>query len=76
MGITRARASVRLAGAAREYGAYIEKARIQSIRSHADDASERASIAISDDKTSYTVTLDLDGDGDLDTRTVTAARWR
>ena len=71
MGITRARASVRIAGAAREYGAYIEKARIQSIRSHADDASERASIAISEDKTSYTVTLDLDGDGVLDTRTVT-----
>lgn len=71
MGITRARASVRLAGAAREYGAYIEKARIHSIRSHADDASERASVTISDDKTSYTVTIDLDGDGVLDTKTVT-----
>jgi type II secretory pathway pseudopilin PulG len=70
MGITRARASVRLAGAAREYGAYVEKARIQSIRSHADDESERAGIVISDDKTSYTVMLDLDGDGDLDTRTI------
>ena len=71
MGITRARASVRLAGAAREYGAYVEKARIQSIRSHADDEDERASVVISDDKTSYTVTVDLDGDGDLDTRTIT-----
>jgi Tfp pilus assembly protein FimT len=70
MGITRARASVRLAGAAREFGAYLEKARIQSIRSHADDATERATIAISDDKTSYTVTMDLDGDGDLDTKTI------
>lgn len=71
MGITRARASVRIAGAAREYGAYIEKARIHSIRSHADDASERSSVTINDDKTSYTVTIDLDGDGDLDTRTIT-----
>lgn len=71
MGITRARASVRLAGAAREYGAYIEKARVHSIRSHADDASERASVAISDDKTSYTVTIDIDGDGVLDTKTIT-----
>lgn len=71
MGITRARASVRISGAAREYGAYIEKARIQSIRSHADDVTERASVAIGDDKTSYTVTIDLDGDGDLDTKTVT-----
>ena len=71
MGITRARASVRIAGAAREFGAYIEKARIQSIRTHADDADERASIAINDDKTSYTVTVDLNGDGTLETKTVT-----
>ena len=71
MGINRARASVRLAGAAREYGAYIEKARLHSIRSHADDESERASVTISDDKTSYTVTMDLDGDGVLDTKTIT-----
>jgi Tfp pilus assembly protein FimT len=71
MGINRARASVRLAGAAREYGAYIEKARVHSIRSHADDESERASVAINDDMTSYTVTIDLDGDGVLDTKTIT-----
>jgi len=70
MGITRARANVRLTGAAREYASYIEKARVYSIRSHADNADERARITISDDKTSYTVTMDLDGDGDLDTRTV------
>ena len=71
MGITRARSSVRLSGAAREYASYIEKARIHSIRSHADDATERASLAIGEDKTSYTVTLDLDGDGDLDSKTIT-----
>ena len=71
MGITRARASVRIAGAAREYGAYIEKARIHSIRSHADDESERSSVTINEDMTSYTVTIDLDGDGVLDTRTIT-----
>lgn len=71
MGITRARASVRLSGAAREYAAYIEKARIHSIRSHADDDSERARIIISDDKLSYTVTMDLDGDGVLDSKSVT-----
>src|ERR1051325_7374035 len=53
LGISRARASVRLAGAAREYASYIEKARILSIRSHADDASERSSIAINENKTSY-----------------------
>ena len=71
MGISRARASIRLSGAAREYASYVEKARIYSIRSHADDAGERATLTINDDKTSYTVTMDLDGDGVLDTRTIT-----
>lgn len=70
MGISRARASIRISGAAREYATYIEKARLFSIRSHADDAGERATIQINDDKTSYDVTMDLDGDGDLDTRTI------
>lgn len=71
MGITRAKASIRLSGAAREYAAYVEKARTFSIRSHADDASERATVTINADKTSYTVTMDLDGDGDMDTKTIT-----
>lgn len=70
IGITRARASVRLSGAAREYATYIEKARMHSIRSHADEAAERASVAISEAKTSYDVTMDLDGDGGMDTRTI------
>lgn len=70
IGITKARATVRLSGAARQYAAYIEKARIYSIRSHADTAAERATIAINDDKTSYDVTMDLDGDGGMDTRTI------
>ena len=70
MGITRARASVRLSSAAREYAANIEKARIFSIRSHADNAAEQATITINDDRASYNVTLDTDGDGDLDTNTV------
>lgn len=70
IGITKARASVRLSGAAREYASYIEKARIYSIRSHADNAAERATVAINAAKTSYDVTMDLDGDGGMDTRTV------
>lgn len=71
IGITRARASVRLSGAARQYASYVEKARIHSIRSHADEESERATVAINAAKTSYDVTMDLDGDGTMDTRTVT-----
>ena len=71
MGISQARASIRLSGAAREYATYIEKARMFSIRSHADDAGERATLTINEDLTSYEVTMDLDGDGDLETRTIT-----
>jgi Tfp pilus assembly protein FimT len=70
MGISQAKASIRLSGAAREYASYIEKARTFSIRSHADDASERASVIINNDQTSYNVTMDLDGDGDMDTKTI------
>ena len=70
MGITRARAAIRLSGAAREYASYIEKARVFSIRRHADEASQRANVAINANKTSYDVTMDLDGDGGMDTRTI------
>lgn len=70
MGITRAKASIRLSGSAREFASYIEKARVYSIRRHADEASKRANVAINDDKTSYNVSMDLDGDGGMDTRTI------
>ena len=70
MGIKNAKASIRLSGAAREYASYIEKARVYSIRTHADDASQRANVAINENQTSYNVNLDLDGDGTLDTRTI------
>ena len=71
MGITRARAHIRLSGAAREYATYVEKARTHSIRSHADEAAERATIEINDDRTSYDVIMDVDGDGIMDSRTIT-----
>ena len=70
MGITRAKANIRLSGAAREYASHVEKARLYSIRSHADAEAERANVAINDDKSSYNVTMDLDGDGGMDTRTI------
>jgi len=60
IGITKARATVHLSGAARQYASYIEKARIYSIRSHADTAAERATVAINENKTSYDVAMDLD----------------
>ncbi|HSE15808.1 MAG TPA: hypothetical protein VLB46_02080 [Pyrinomonadaceae bacterium] len=70
LGISRAKASIRLSGSAREFASYIEKARLYSIRRHADNADERANVAINDTKTSYNVTMDLDGDGGMDTRTI------
>src|SRR4029078_13601774 len=70
MGISRAKDSVRLSGSAREFASYIEKARLYSIRRHADNAATRANVAINDTKTSYNVTMDLDGDGGMDTRTI------
>ncbi len=70
IGITNARASVRLSGAAREYASYIEKARMHSIRNHADDEAKRANVAINESKTSYNVTMDLDSDGTMDTKTI------
>src|ERR1044072_4866783 len=63
IGISKARANVRLSGSAREFASYVEKARIFSIRRHADDAAERANIVINADQVSYDVTMDLDGDG-------------
>ena len=70
MGISRAKASMSLSGAAREYASYIERARLYSIRSHAETAIERANVSINDDRASYNVYLDLDGDGVLDSRTI------
>src|SRR5688500_3761381 len=68
MGITRARASVRLSGAAREYATYIERARMHSIRNHADNEDERANVAITEAKTSYVVKMDIDAYGDMEAR--------
>lgn len=70
MGIKTAKASIRLSGAAREYASYIERARVHAIRSHANNESERANVAINENQTSYNVNLDLDGDGVFDTRTI------
>jgi prepilin-type N-terminal cleavage/methylation domain-containing protein len=70
MGISRAKASVRLSGAAREFASYVEKARLYSIRRHANEAAERAGVVVNDDKLSYNVTMDLDGDGGMDTKTI------
>src|SRR6476659_7217925 len=70
VGVTRARASLRLSGAIREFGAYIEKARVDSIRRHADTLAQGAGVSINNDRASYVVSLDFDGNGTLNSRTI------
>lgn len=70
LGITRARASIRLSRAAREYASYIEKARVTSIRKHADGLAQMASVTINPDLAGYVIKMDLDGDGTLEERTI------
>ena len=70
VGVTRARASLRLSGAVREFGAYVEKARVDSIRRHADTLAQGAGVSINNDRASYVVSIDFDGNGTLDTRTI------
>src|ERR1041385_3255746 len=79
VGVTRARASLRLSGAIREFGAYIEKARVDSIRRHADTLAQGAGVSINNDRASYVVSIDFDGNGTLDNRTIqmpTGIRFR
>lgn len=73
MGITRARASMRLSASERELAGYLEKARTDSIRRHASepvnagDPDLRATISVSaNGGKTYTVTMDFDKDGVLD----------
>src|SRR5689334_9087355 len=73
LGITRARASMRLSASERELAGYIEQARTDSIRRHATapvnagDPDLRAKITLpASGGSSYTVTMDFDKDGVLD----------
>jgi Tfp pilus assembly protein FimT len=65
VGITRARDQFRLTSSAREFAAYVERARADAVRRH-DGASVQTI-----DETSFTVTMDFDGDGTLESRTFT-----
>src|SRR2546423_314540 len=57
--------NLRVAGATRTLSAYLEKARLDSLRRHGG-----ASINI-DSATSYTVNMDFDGSGATTSRTIT-----
>lgn len=65
MRIVEAQQSVRLAGATQQLTAYLDKARLDSIRRHATTVDEMARVSI-DSPTSYSVWLDANGDGEID----------
>lgn len=63
--IVEAQQSTRLAATTQELTAYLDKARLDSIRRHATQASRMAFVSINS-PTSYSVRLDANGDGQLD----------
>lgn len=65
MRIVDAQQSVRLSGATQELTAFLDKARLDSIRRHATTAGKMARVSI-DSPTSYSVWLDANGDGEID----------
>jgi hypothetical protein len=66
MGISSARANMRLAGSARQFAAYVEKARIDAVRRHVSSASPTKIDFV--DSNTYSVTMDFDGSGTPSTR--------
>lgn len=63
--IVEARQSVYLSGATQELIAYLDKARLDSIRRRATALNQMAQVSITS-PTSYSVSLDTNGDGQLD----------
>ena len=66
VGITRARDHVRLMNSARQFAAYVERGRGDSVRRHAG-AGNQATVVVADDNT-YSVTMDWDGFGNVSAR--------
>jgi prepilin-type N-terminal cleavage/methylation domain-containing protein len=65
MQITRARQVMIRENAARQFAAYLEKARIDSLRRHPMTSAQMAQVSIIN-ATFYSVTIDANGDGALD----------
>jgi hypothetical protein len=66
VGITRARDHVRLVNSARQFAAYVERSRADSVRRHAAPANA-ATVSVLDNNT-YAITMDWDGFGAVSTR--------
>ncbi|HEX8773021.1 MAG TPA: hypothetical protein VF735_05405 [Pyrinomonadaceae bacterium] len=67
MSIASARANMRLASSARQFAAYVEKARIDAVRRHVSSASPTKIEFV--DTNTYRVTMDFDGSGIITART-------
>src|SRR6185436_5174682 len=63
VGITRARSAFRLSNSAREFAAYVERARADAVRRHGQATVSAVNT------TAYTVTMDFDNSGTVSTRT-------
>jgi hypothetical protein len=72
--IVSAQRSLRLADSTREFTTYVEKARQDSIRRHAQAPAQMATVTVNS-ANSYTVTMDFNGDGALDaSRTINTSQ--
>lgn len=69
LGITKARAEMRMQNSARRFAVYVEKARGDSIRRHAVPGSEAWVETFGPTTTKFDVRMDFDGSGTLQTRT-------
>lgn len=63
--VASARRAIELTNQARQFAAYVDKARLDSIRRHADATAQMANVTITA-ANSYAVTIDADGNGTLD----------
>ena len=63
MGVTRARASMRLSNSTRQFAAYIERARADAVRRHAEASVQMVTTG------TYSVTMDFGSDGVVTTQT-------
>ncbi|MFN2532049.1 MAG: Tfp pilus assembly protein FimT/FimU [Pyrinomonadaceae bacterium] len=71
LGITGARAEMRVQNSARRFAVYVEKARADAVRRHAGAGSESSVQTFDPGTNTFAVTMDFDGSGIVRTRTFT-----
>ena len=71
LGVTKARAHMRVQNAARQFAVYVEKARADAIRRHAMPGNESSVESFGPNTNRFVVTMDFDGNGNVQSRTFT-----